>query len=105
MPPAKRTTTPAGKTAAAAKKAEAVVEDAVEHVAEICRACWPNGWPHLSHSASCDHGTYVRNAAEAPAAGDEKTAEEKTPADDSKTSAEDGKTPEDAPPTGETTGD
>jgi hypothetical protein len=59
MPPAKRST--------AAEKAK----EAVEHVEDICRACWPNGWPHLSHSASCEHGTYVREAAaEDPPAGE-----------------------------------
>lgn len=86
MPPAKRT------TAAAAKKAEAAVEAAVEHVADICRTCWPHGWPHLSHSASCEHGTYVRE----PAAEPEK-APENPPADDTEKT-------EDAPPAGEKTG-
>lgn len=38
-------------------------ETVLEHLEEICGRCWPNGWPHLSHSASCEHGTYVRDAA------------------------------------------
>jgi len=84
MPPAKRTTT-------ATKKAEAAIGTAAEHVAEICRACWPNGWPHLSHSASCEHGTYVRDAA--PADDGEKTPE--TPAGTEKAEA--------APPAGDKT--
>lgn len=33
---------------------------AVEAVEEICRACWPDGWPHLSRTASCEHGEYER---------------------------------------------
>lgn len=102
MPPAKRTTTAAKKTAAAVKKAEA----AVEHVAEICGRCWPNGWPHLSHSASCEHGTYVRDAAPAGST-DEETPQEQTATDGEKTPeppATDPKKTEDAPPAGENTG-
>lgn len=78
MPPAKRTTV--------AEKAKA----AVEHVEEICRACWPHGWPHLSHSASCEHGTFVRDP--------EATGPEQTPA-----AGGDTKTTEDAPPAGDKT--
>jgi hypothetical protein len=63
-----------------ARKVIQVIEDAADTaadaVAEICRACWPNGWPHLSHTASCEHGAYTRDpAADAP------PAEEPPPAD------------------------
>ena len=46
------------KTAA---KAPAKQESVVEKLGDICRACWPDGWPHLSHSASCEHGEYSRD--------------------------------------------
>lgn len=75
-------------------------ESVVEHIEDICRRCWPNGWPHLSHSASCEHGTYVRDPEAAPPVADEKddgakTAETKTPDSDAKT--------EDTPPAGDKT--
>lgn len=60
--------------------APAEPETVVEHLEDICRACWPNGWPHLSHSASCEHGTYVRDPEAIPPA-----AETKTPDGDTKT--------------------
>jgi hypothetical protein len=42
-------------------KSAVELETLVEKIADICRACWPDGWPHLSHSASCEHGAYVRD--------------------------------------------
>lgn len=57
------------------------LEAVAEKVADICRACWPHGWPHLSHSASCEHGTFVRDPEAAPPADDTKTAETTPPAD------------------------
>lgn len=41
-------------------------ETVAETVEDICRACWPNGWPHLHHSAQCEHGSYSRDPEVAP---------------------------------------
>lgn len=82
----------------AARKTAPKSETVVEHIEDICRACWPHGWPHQHTSASCEHGTYAREGAETPAdTGEQSSPEEKTPADDSKT-------PEDTAPAGENTG-
>lgn len=44
----------------AAAKAKALAEQAITVVEEICGHCWPGGWPHGAHSASCEHGAYER---------------------------------------------
>lgn len=28
--------------------------------ADICRRCWPEGWPEKAMAAVCDHGSYSR---------------------------------------------
>lgn len=71
-------------------------ETIVERVEDICRACWPNGWPHLSHSASCEHGTYVRDPEAATPVDGEKAVETKTEGGDAKTA-------EGTPPAGDKT--
>lgn len=70
---------------AARRNVTKAAEAAAEKVADICLACWPDGWPHLSHSASCEHGEYVRDPEATPPADDTKTADTKTPDGDTKT--------------------
>lgn len=79
-----------------AKPAEGTEPETIgEKVADICRACWPHGWPHLSHSASCEHGTYVRDGA--PEGAGSQATETKVVAADTEKAAED------APPAGDKT--
>lgn len=52
--------------AARKSTAKAEAETPTEKVGDICGACWPLGWPHTTHSASCEHGTYVRDPEQAP---------------------------------------
>ena len=80
-----------------AKAAEAVAEKA----AGICRACWPDGWPHLSHSASCEHGTFVRDPEANPPDDDTKTPDADTKTEDTPPA---GDKTEDTPPAGDKTG-
>jgi hypothetical protein len=28
-------------------------------VAELCGLCWPDGWPHNTDSAMCEHGEWT----------------------------------------------
>lgn len=46
----------------AAKKpvVEAAVEEVAAKVEDICRACWPDGWPHHARTAGCVHGDFER---------------------------------------------
>jgi hypothetical protein len=31
---------------------------------EICRQCWPDGWPEGQSGASCEHGQWSRDLPE-----------------------------------------
>lgn len=53
---------PAARKPTAAK---APTEQPAE-AADICRVCWPGGWPHQAETASCEHGSYSRDPEVAP---------------------------------------
>lgn len=79
-------------------KPSAEAKTVAEKIADICGLCWPNGWPHLHHSAQCEHGTYDRD----PEESDPEQTPASGPADPAATGQEKQQDPE-TPPTGDKT--
>lgn len=59
MPPSARK--PATRKPPTVEPAEPVEARHAKADGEICKRCWPRGWPETAHSASCVHGQWSRD--------------------------------------------